>query len=82
MAKFLRRKTQESGSVSQNTATETLFSTKLLNSNIETVALTRAPENVGENQDKSCKAPFTLRLAGEAEHPVCPACRSNFQPRK
>jgi len=28
------------------------------------VALTRAPENVGENHDISFEAPFTLRLAG------------------
>jgi len=28
------------------------------------VALTRAPENVGETHDISFEAPFTLRLAG------------------
>jgi len=39
------------------------FPAKFSNSNVETVALTRAPENVGVIQDKSFKAPFTLRLA-------------------
>jgi len=43
------------------------FPAKLLSSNVETVALTRAPENVGENQDKGFKAPFTLRLAGHID---------------
>ena len=41
-----------------------IFPAKLLNSNVKTVALTRAPENVGENHDISFEAPLTLRLAG------------------
>jgi len=45
---------------------ETFFPAKLLSSNVKTVALTRAPENVGENHDISFEAPFTLRLAGVA----------------
>jgi len=44
-----------------------LLSSKALNSNVETVALPREPENVGENQDKSFKAPFTLSLAGHID---------------
>ena len=36
-------------------------------SNVETVALTRAPENVVENHDISFEAPFTLRLAGHID---------------
>jgi len=44
------------------------FSVKLLSSNVKrTVALTRAPENVGENHDIGFEAPFTLRLAGHIE---------------
>ena len=44
------------------------FPAKLLSSNVETVALlTRAPENVGQNQDKSFEAPFTLGLAGHID---------------
>jgi len=38
------------------------FSAKLLSSNVKTVALTRAPENVVENHDISFEARFTLRL--------------------
>jgi len=68
MAKLLRIKTQKSGSVSQNAVTETFFfSSKLLSSNVKTVALTRAPENVGENHDISFEAPFTLGLAGHID---------------
>ena len=44
---------------------KSFFSTKLLTSNVKTVGLTRAPENVGENHDVSFEAPFTLRLAGD-----------------
>jgi len=43
------------------------FSEKLLSSNVETVALTRAPENVVENHDISFEAPFTLRLANHID---------------
>jgi len=43
--------------------TETFFfSAKVLRSNVNRVALTRAPENVGENHDIRFEAPFTLRL--------------------
>jgi len=57
--------------------TETFFfSAKVLRSNVNRVALTRAPENVGENHDMRFEAPFTLRLtcvggggAGEASAP-------------
>jgi len=38
------------------------FPAKLLSSNVETVALTRAPENVGENHDINFEACFTFRL--------------------
>jgi len=43
------------------------FPAKLLSSNVKTVVLTRAPENVGETHDPSFKAPFTLRLAGHID---------------
>ena len=43
------------------------FSAKVSISNVETVALTRAPENVVENHDISFEAPFTLRLAGHID---------------
>ena len=39
------------------------FSAKLSSSNVKTVVLTRAPENVDENHDISFEAPFALRLA-------------------
>ena len=41
------------------------FSAELLSSNVNRVALTRAPENVGENHYIRFEAPFTLRLTGE-----------------
>jgi len=47
--------------------TETFFSTKLLNNNVKTVGLARAPENVGENHDISFEAPFTLSLASHID---------------
>jgi len=34
---------------------------------VKTVALTRAPENVGENHDIRFEAPFTLSLAGHID---------------
>jgi len=37
------------------------FSAKPLSSNLETVALTRAPENVGENHDINFEARLTLK---------------------
>jgi len=40
------------------------FTATFLNSNVKTVALTRAPENIGGNHDIRFEAPFTLRLAG------------------
>jgi len=40
------------------------FFQQSLSSNVKTVALTRAPENVGENHDISFEAPIALRLAG------------------
>ena len=43
------------------------FPAKLLSSNVQTVALTRAPENVAETHDISVEAPFTLRLAGHID---------------
>ena len=43
------------------------FSSSVLSSDIKTVALTRAIENVGENHDVSFEAPFTLRLAGHID---------------
>jgi len=43
------------------------FSGKFLSSNVKTVALTRAPKNVGENHDIRFEAPFTLRLAGHID---------------
>jgi len=46
---------------------ERIFPTKLLSSNVKTVALTRASENAGENHDVSFEAPFTLRLAGHID---------------
>jgi len=36
---------------------------KALSSNVKTMALNRAPKNVGENHDVSFEAPFTLNLA-------------------
>ena len=49
--------------VSKNAATNVFFPAKILSSNGKAVALTRAPENVGENNDISFEAPFTLSLA-------------------
>jgi len=56
--------------------TEMFFSAKLLRSNVNGMALTRAPENVGENHDIRFEAPFTFRLtcvwgrgAGDASAP-------------
>jgi len=43
------------------------FPAKLLNSNVKTVAFTRAPENVCENHHINFEAPFTLRLAGHID---------------
>ena len=37
------------------------FPAKLLSSNVQTVALTRAPENVAETHDISVEAPFTFK---------------------
>jgi len=46
---------------------KSFFPAKLLNSNVKTVALTRAPENAGETQDICFEAPFTLRMAGHID---------------
>jgi len=43
------------------------FPEKLLSSSVKTVALTRAPENVGENYNIRFEAPFTLRLVGRID---------------
>ena len=43
------------------------FSAKLLSSNVETVALTRAHQNVGETHDIRFEASFTLSLAGHID---------------
>ena len=43
------------------------FSAKRLSNIVKTVALTSAPENVGENHDISFEAPFTLRLPGHID---------------
>jgi len=43
------------------------FPAKLLSSNVKTVALTSAPENVGENHDISFEALFTLRPSGHLD---------------
>jgi len=43
------------------------FPAKLLSSNVQTVALTRPPENVAETHDISFEAPFTLRVAGHID---------------
>jgi len=43
------------------------FPANLLSTNVKTVALTRAPENVDENHDISFEPPFTLRLAGHMD---------------
>jgi len=43
---------------------ESLFLAKLSSSNVKTVALTRVPENEGENQNISLETTFTLSLAG------------------
>jgi len=67
-AKLLRRKTQGSGSVSLNAVTESLFPAKLSSISVKALALTRAPENEGENQDISLETTFTLSLAG---HMTC-----------
>jgi len=53
-AKLLRRKS----------ARISLFLAKLSSSNVKAVALTREPENEGENQDISLEAIFTLSMAG------------------
>jgi len=39
-----------------------LFLAKRSSSNVKAVALTRAPENKGENQDISLEATFTLSI--------------------
>ena len=36
-------------------------------SNVKTVGLTRAPENIAENHDISFEAPFTLSLASHID---------------
>ena len=43
------------------------FSAKPSSSNVEAVASTRAPENVGGNHDIGFEAPFTVSLAGHVE---------------
>jgi len=43
------------------------FLAKLSSSNAKVVALARAPENEGENQDISLETTFTLRLAGHID---------------
>jgi len=43
------------------------FPAKLLSSTVKKVALTRAPENEGENQDISLETTFMLRLAGHID---------------
>jgi len=58
---------QGSGSVSKNAATESVFLSKLSRSKVKAVALTRAPENEGENQDMSLETTFTLSLAGHID---------------
>jgi len=44
-----------------------IFPASPSSSYVKTVALTRAPENVGENHDISFEATFTLRLAGHID---------------
>jgi len=43
------------------------ISAKLLSSNVKTVALTTAPENVGENHNVGFEAHFALRVAGHTD---------------
>jgi len=43
------------------------FQQSFSSSNVKTVALTRAPENVGENHDISFETPFTFSLAGHID---------------
>jgi len=50
-----------------NAAAESFFLAKLPSSNVKAVALTRAPENEGENQDISLETTFTLSLAGHID---------------
>ena len=57
------KKRKDMAVLSQNAATESFFQAKLSSSNFKAVALTRAPENEGENQDICLETIFTLRLA-------------------
>ena len=43
------------------------FQESFSSSNVKAVALTRAPENVGENNDISFETPFTLSLDGHID---------------
>jgi len=47
--------------------TESLFLAKLSSSNAKAVALTRAPENGGDNQDINLETTYTLILAGHID---------------
>ena len=71
-AQSFQDKTQGSGSVSKNAATESFFLAKLSSSNVKVVALTRAPGNEGENQGISLERSFTLSLAGQYWHVIFP----------
>jgi len=47
--------------------TESLFAAEVSSSNVKAVALSRTPENVGENHDISSEAAFTTRVAGHID---------------
>jgi len=50
---------QESAVLAKTLGLKRIFPAKLSSSNVKTVALTRAPENIGENNDICFEAPFT-----------------------
>jgi len=60
-------KVEESAVLAKTPRLKVFFPAKLSSSSVKAVALTRAPENVGRNNDVSFEAPFTLRLAGHID---------------
>ena len=66
-AEFLRRKSAKIWQCWLKRRDWIVFSSELLNSNVEAVALTKAHENVGANHDISFEAPYTHSLAGHID---------------
>jgi len=62
-----QRKCKDLAVLAKTPRLKRFFLAKLLSSNVKTVALTRAPENVDKTHDISFEAPFILRLAGHID---------------